>query len=101
MVLAEDTMPPKPHSNWVKASGSLVDGVYPTQKPRYLWYKIQKPLAGIPQGIEVSSLVTEIDITYGDDNRTPWGFEKANEPVALGGKTEPVWVVFRKGMKRM
>lgn len=101
MILPEDTMPPKPHTNWVKASGSLVDGVYPTPKqPRYLWYQIQKPLAGIPQGIEVASLVTEIDVIYGDGNRTLWGFEKANEPVALAGKTDPVWIVFRKGMKR-
>ncbi|KAG8888128.1 hypothetical protein FRB98_008320 [Tulasnella sp. 332] len=99
MILPEDTMPPKPHSNWVKASGSLVDGVYPTQKSRYLWYKIQKPLAGIPQGIEIESLVTEIDVIYGDANRTLWGFEKTNEPVALAGKTDPVWVMFRKGIK--
>ncbi|KAG9037463.1 hypothetical protein FRB95_005402 [Tulasnella sp. JGI-2019a] len=99
MVLAEDAMPPQPHSSWVKASGSLVDGVYPSQRPRYLWYKIQKPLAGIPQGVEVESLVTEIDVVYGDAGGTLWGFQKTNDPVSPEGKKDPVWIVFRKGMK--
>lgn len=85
-----------------KAAGSLVDGVYPSAKPKYLWYKIQKPLAGIPQSVELDALVTEIDIQYGDADRTLWGFQKANAPVMerKKDKTDAVWITFRKGMKR-
>lgn len=79
-----------------------MDGVYPSKTPLYLWYKLQRPLAGIPAGVEIEQLITEVDVVYGDANRTLWGFEKANRPVMerRKGKSDAVWITFRKGMKR-
>lgn len=49
-----------------------------------------------------SELITEIDVTYGDDE--PWyGFEKLDKPVAPkddAKSLESVWLTVRKGVKR-
>lgn len=49
-----------------------------------------------------NKLVTEIDVTYGDDR--PWyGFERLERPVAVKDEAkslEPVWLTVRRGVKR-
>lgn len=65
---------------------------------------MQKPLAGIPEGIELETIVTELDINYGLGDRIPWGFQKVNLPIVQGQRgskpRDAVWITFRKGMKR-
>lgn len=89
----------------MKATGDLHDGLYPSQDPLYLYYQVSKPLAGIPESIEVDHLVTEIDVVFGLGDRVAWGFEKPNRPVIYGKggakSIDPVWIVFRKGMTSM
>ena len=49
-----------------------------------------------------NDLITEIDITYGDDR--PWyGFERLGRPVAVKDEVkslEAVWLTVRRGVKR-
>ncbi|KAG8961718.1 hypothetical protein FRC03_005045, partial [Tulasnella sp. 419] len=94
---------PEPKSEWTKASGQLRDGVYPSQNDLYLWYKLRHPLSGIPEDIELGDTITEIDVQYGEANNLFWGFQKVNVPVVKEkiGKTDAVWVTYRKGIKRL
>lgn len=97
------SLPESEHS-WVRASGDLHDGLYPSEDPLYLYYQVKKPLAGIPGALELKELVTEIDVQYGESKQVAWGFSKANIPVTdsrEGNKPRPaVWLTFRKGMER-
>lgn len=52
--------------------------------------------------MEIEELVTEMDVQYGNAQHLLWGFQKPNAPVVAKkeGKTEAVWLTYRKGMKR-
>ena len=47
-----------------------------------------------------NNIVTEIDVLFGKDQ--PWyGFDKVEHAAYDGvGRAEPVWVTYRKGVKR-
>ncbi|KAG8895808.1 hypothetical protein FRB99_000346 [Tulasnella sp. 403] len=94
---------PGAEQTWVRAAGDLHDGV-PSEPPLRLYYQLRRPLAGIPEAVEIRDLVTEIDVLYGLGDRVPWGFQRVNIPVVDGKEgrkgRDAVWVVFRKGMKR-
>lgn len=95
------SLPGSEHS-WVRASGDLHDGLYPSEDPLYLYYEVKKPLAGIPAGIELEELVTEVDVQYGEAKHVAWGFSKSNIPVVEGRDAskprQAVWITYRKGM---
>ncbi|KAG8919269.1 hypothetical protein FRC01_001369, partial [Tulasnella sp. 417] len=95
------SLPGSEHS-WVRASGDLHDGLYPSEDPLYLYYQVTKPLAGIPAGVELEELVTEVDIQYGEAKHVAWGFTKSNIPVIEGRDAnkprQAVWITYRKGM---
>ena len=63
LILSDDDVDliPEPKSSWHKASGSLVDGVYPRQKDIYLWYKLRPPLQDASDDEEIQEAITEID----------------------------------------
>lgn len=86
----------------MRASGDLHDGLYPSEDPLYLYYQVKKPLAGIPAGVELEELVTEVDVQYGEAKHLAWGFSKSNIPVVEGRDgskpRQAVWITYRKGM---
>ncbi|KAG9018004.1 hypothetical protein FRB90_012672 [Tulasnella sp. 427] len=81
------------HYDWDVVAGDLHDGLYPSEDPLYLYYQVKKPLAGIPAGVELQELVTELDVQYGDAKHIAWSFNKANIPVTLAAE-KPSLVVF-------
>ncbi len=93
-----DKQTPSPFDgNWYKVSKP----VSPKGEKLFLWYYKNKTLGQMTAEERKNDLITEIDVTYGDDR--PWyGFEKLAPPVApKDGKTENVWLTIRKGVKRM
>lgn len=97
---APEPPPSTPGSTWTKADLSIRDGVYKTE-PLFLWFETGKT-AGEMTAEEKQSLITEIDVTYGDGN--PWfGFEKLSPATTerQEGLRENVWLTYRKGVKGM
>jgi hypothetical protein len=91
----------EPKSSWYKVKSSMRHGVYPSQTPLYLWYKLRPPLQDATDDEEIEEAITEIDVLYGEDR--PWyGFEKMDRPVVNSkeGVIDSVWVTYRKGVKR-
>ncbi len=74
--------------------------VSPRGDKRYLWYKAEKTWREMTEAERKNSLVTEIDVLFGSDQ--PWyGFEKVDQAVYDGMRNiEPVWLTYRKGIKR-
>ena len=96
-VLPEKQTPSPFDGNWVRVSNS----VSPRGQKLYLWYYRGKTLSEMTAAERRNDLITEIDVTYGD-NRPWYGFEKLEPPVApKEGKSESVWLTVRKGVKRM
>ncbi|KAI0342973.1 Metallo-dependent phosphatase [Trametopsis cervina] len=95
-ILPEHSTPSPFSTSWVKVSHHVS-----ARGPKlYLWYQLGKTLGEMAKE-EKANLVTEVDITYGDD--VPWyGFERL-EPAAAqkdaGKKLEAVWVTIRRGVK--
>ncbi|KAL0570041.1 Phosphatase dcr2 [Marasmius crinis-equi] len=95
-ILPENTEP-WPVEGWQKASTSLRTGW--RAPPLFLWYHATKSAAEMTPE-ERDSMVTEIDILFGDD--TPWyGFEKLDPPTLAGepGKWESTRISIRRGVK--
>ncbi|KAJ3540453.1 hypothetical protein NM688_g6225 [Phlebia brevispora] len=91
-----DKESPSPYDvNWYKVSRP----VSPRGQKMYLWYYKNKTLSDMTTAERKNDLITEIDVTYGDD--IPWyGFEKLERPVApTDDKRESVWLTIRKGVK--
>lgn len=62
-----------------------------------MWYRADKTFQELSNP-EKHQLVTEIDVTYGDDK--PWyGFERLERPVTSSTETT-VWLTIRRGVKR-
>lgn len=97
-ILPDKDTPSPFEPGWVKVSKP----VSPRGEKLYLWYYRNKTLSEMSAS-ERSELITEIDVTYGDDR--PWyGFERLERPVATKdekSKLESVWLTVRKGVKRM
>ncbi|KAH8103804.1 Metallo-dependent phosphatase [Cristinia sonorae] len=96
-ILSEGDTPFSPgasESGWIKIPRT----VSPRGKKQYLWYKADKTSREM-SATEKRQLITEIDVTYGDDK--PWyGFEKLEPPVAQGdSKAETVSLTIRHGVK--
>lgn len=76
--------------------------VNPRGEKLYLWYNRAKTLADLTTEERQNQLITEIDVTYGDDR--PWyGFERLERPVTSSDASkhlESVWLTVRKGVKR-
>ena len=85
-------------ANWQKVSTPIS----PRGENLYLWYYRNQTLGEMTQQERSNKLITEIDITYGDDR--PWyGFEKLDRPAATKDESkgwENVWLTVRKGVKR-
>ena len=75
--------------------------ISPRGEKLFLWYYRDKTLGEMTTEERQNNLITEIDVTYGDDR--PWyGFERLERPVAErdeSKKLEPVWLTIRKGVK--
>ncbi|KAI0689492.1 Metallo-dependent phosphatase [Cytidiella melzeri] len=96
MVLPEHETPSPFSPSWTKVSKA----VSPRGQKRYLWYLTGKTL-GEMTNEEKRNLITEIDVTFGDD--VPWyGFERLQPPVAdkdESHKLEAVALTIRRGVK--
>lgn len=80
---------------------SIRDGLYPSQGDLFLWYKLRPPLQDVTDEEEIKDVITELDVMYGDGK--PWyDFEKVKPEVSKGieGKTDSVWLTYRKGVNR-
>ncbi|KDR80533.1 hypothetical protein GALMADRAFT_90903 [Galerina marginata CBS 339.88] len=88
---------PESLESWHKADISLRAGIRGTP-PIFLWYKTGKT-SGDMSPEERASIITEIDVLYGED--VPWyGFEKLEPPtLAQGKKVEATWITYRRGVK--
>ncbi|KAF5362132.1 hypothetical protein D9756_002488 [Leucocoprinus leucothites] len=88
---------PFPVDNWKKADVSLRSGVF-RAPPLYLWYRVGKTASEMTPE-EKQSIITEIDVDFGDDD--PWyGFEKLQPPTTVGhGKVQDAFVSIRRGIK--
>ncbi|KAJ7224240.1 Metallo-dependent phosphatase-like protein [Mycena pura] len=94
--LYPDSEPP-PSDEWKKVPVSLRSGIS-RSPPLYLWYRLGKTSAEMTPA-ERSSIITELDVLYGDD--IPWyGFEKL-EPATmlLQGNMQSAWLTMRRGVK--
>jgi hypothetical protein len=96
--LLPDKEQPFPLDTWKKADLSLQSGVFSTP-PLYLWYHLGKTASQMTAE-EKATIVTEIDVSYGDD--VPWyGFEKIEPPTMTAhGKVQSVHVSVRNGVHR-
>ena len=87
---------------WVKASGDLHSGVWPSQKEARIWYKLQdRDTSGRRQeaSTDFDDVITELDILYGDDEPF-FGFERIDGGQVLkaeAGKWESVDITYRRG----
>ncbi|THH27295.1 hypothetical protein EUX98_g6887 [Antrodiella citrinella] len=101
-VLPEGDIPFDPSSSAeISSTWRKVDhAVSPRGQKLFLWYRADKNLQEMSNA-EKGQLITEIDVTYGDDN--PWyGFERLERPVAPRveiTKMEAVWLTIRRGVK--
>ncbi|KAJ7281601.1 Metallo-dependent phosphatase-like protein [Mycena rebaudengoi] len=88
---------PFPPDSWTKVPESLRAGIRGSP-PLYLWYRVGKT-AGEMTTEERSNIVTELDVSYGDD--IPWyGFEKLEPPTLLPkGPSLSTWITMRRGVK--
>ncbi|KXN86602.1 putative inactive purple acid phosphatase 29 [Leucoagaricus sp. SymC.cos] len=95
--LLPDKEEPFPPDGWKKADLSLRSGVL-RAPPLYLWYKVGKPASEM-SAEEKADLITEMDVTFGDDD--PWyGFEKIEPPTTIAhGKVQSAHVSLRRGVK--
>lgn len=97
-ILPQKETPSPFSSSWHKVSTP----VSPQGEKLYLWYYRNQTLGEMNQQERSDKLITEIDVTYGDDR--PWyGFEKLERPVSTKNqkkKLEDVWLTVRKGVKR-
>ena len=93
----DQSAPADSAAKWIKTSRP----VNPRGQKLWLWYRLDKTLREMSSA-EKSQLITEIDVTYGDDK--PWyGFERLERPVASPleiTNTQAVWLTVRKGIKR-
>jgi hypothetical protein len=88
---------PPDDENWVKAPLSLRDGVV-RAPPLFLWYHKNKTLQDISDD-ERQSLVTELDVIYGDGD-TWYGFERLAPPTTeKSARSENVSITIRRGVK--
>ena len=68
--------------------------------PLFLWYKAEKAAREMTDA-EKNDLITELDITYGED--VPWyGFEKLSPATTpeIKNKRQSAYITFRRGVKR-
>ena len=91
---------------WIKASGDLHSGTWPTQPEKRLWYKLKdqdwgdwkrKRQSEVDYGY--ADIITELDVVYGDDDPF-FGFERVQGgrvTDAKAGKWESVDLAFRRG----
>lgn len=87
---------------WVKASGDLHSGVWPSQDPARIWYKLQdgnsmRALQSFSS--QVDEVITELDVVYGDDEPF-YGFQRIQGGKVLEakeGKWESVDIAYRRG----
>lgn len=97
-VLPEHETPSPFSNNWYKVARPIS----PRGQNLYLWYFKDKTLGEMSNEEKQNKLITELDVTYGDD--APWpGFEKLNRPVAdndASKKLLSVWLSVRRGVKR-
>ena len=98
-LLPKDESPSPDHrkDKWHRAQTSLRAGIRGTP-PLYLWYRTGKTYSQMSDS-EKENMITELDITYGDD--VPWyGFEKL-EPATMRHekKIQSVWLSIRRGIK--
>jgi hypothetical protein len=89
---------PSGDGDWSKAALSLRDGVV-RAAPLFLWYRKDKTLGDMSDD-ERQSLITELDVVYGDGN--PWyGFERLTPPtMEKSARSENVSLTVRRGVKR-
>lgn len=97
-ILPEKETPSPFGPGWYKVSKP----VSPRGPKLFLWYYKNQTLSDMSAAQRQNDLITEIDVTYGDDQ--PWyGFERLERPIAEGNegkKLESVWLTVRKGVKR-
>ena len=97
LLILPDKESPSPFSpSWRK----VAHPVSPDGQKRYLWYKTEKTWREMTEAERKNNIVTEIDVLFGKDQ--PWyGFDKVEHAAYDGvGRAEPVWVTYRKGIKR-
>lgn len=89
---------PYPIDGWRKADLSLRAGIL-RASPLYLWYRTGKTASEMTTE-EKANIITELDVTFGDD--IPWyGFEKIEPPTTSAeGKVQSVHISIRRGVKR-
>ncbi|KIP02828.1 hypothetical protein PHLGIDRAFT_122109 [Phlebiopsis gigantea 11061_1 CR5-6] len=96
-ILPEKETPSPFGPTWVKVSRPIS----PRGEKLFLWYNAYKTFADMSTEERKNTLITEIDVTYGEDR--PWyGFERLERPVAEGvpsRRLESVWLTTRKGVK--
>jgi len=65
----------------------------------YLWYRLGKTASEMTAE-EKANIITEVDVTFGDD--IPWyGFEKIQPPtMSTNGKVQSVHITTRRGVKQ-
>ncbi|KAL4250483.1 hypothetical protein ABKN59_006972 [Abortiporus biennis] len=89
--------PSQQNNVWTKVAHS----VSPRGEKLYIWYKAEKVLRDLTNAEKQTQLITEIDVTYGDDEAW-YGFEKLERPVAPNDdakKLLSVWLTIRRGVK--
>ncbi len=92
-----DKETPSPFSS---AWNRVAHPINPAGEKRYLWYKTDRTWRDMTEAERRTDIVTEIDVLFGSDE--PWyGFDRANAAAFDGtNKKEPVWLTYRKGVKR-
>ncbi|KAG6810005.1 hypothetical protein H0H92_013730 [Tricholoma furcatifolium] len=97
IVLLGDNQEPTSPGTWTRVDTSLRYGIYGAS-PLYLWYRIGNT-AGEMTAVERSSIITELDVLYGED--VPWyGFEKLEPPtMPEKGAIQATWITYRRGVK--
>lgn len=90
-------------TGWIKASGDLHSGIWPTQKESRIWYKLQEQSWANDRrqgmSLDFGEIVTEVDVVYGDDEPF-YGFSRVNGGKVLDaklGKWDSVDLAFRRG----
>ena len=92
-----DKETPSPFNHaWQKVAYAIS----PRGEKRYLWYKAEKTWREMTDAERKNNIITEIDVLFGSDH--PWyGFERVDQAAYDGMRDiEPVWLTYRKGIKR-